>query len=134
MPHMSVVPFATTVVYAGAEGATSFHFSPEDGTAVIQGIPPSGNLDVFLPGPDDPVPPAGGDWYIVADPTGQLSPETGASIHGNGFSINGEHRLVMTEPYAWAAFQFDSVNRAWITFSGSGARPLRARARRAREC
>ena len=123
MPQMSVVPFAAVVVYAGANSATSFHFSPEDCTAVIQGIPPSGNLDVFLPGPNDPVPPGEGDWYIIADPNGLLTPGDGGAqsvtIHGNGFPINGSPTLVINATNGWAAFQFDPVNRVWITFVGN---------------
>ena len=124
MPQMSVVPFAAFVVYAGADGARSFHFSPEDCTAVIQGIPDSGNLDIFLPGPHDPVPPAEGDWYIVADPKGLLLPGYGhsartATIHGSGFHIQGEAALVLSDTYGWAAFQFDPLNRLWIAFVGN---------------
>jgi hypothetical protein len=120
---MSVVPFAAVVVYAGANGAASFHFSPEDCTAVIQGIPPSGNLDVFLPGPEDPVPPGEGDWYIIADPNGLLvAGDVGAkrvTIHGNGFPINGGDTFVVNATHGWAAFQFDPLNRVWITFVGN---------------
>jgi hypothetical protein len=119
---MSVVPFASVVVYAGANGEASFHFSPEDCTAVVQGIPPSGNLDVFLPGPDDPIPPAEGDWYILADPKGLLTAGDGSSrsatVHGNGFPINGSATLVLNATHGWAAFQFDPRNRVWITFVG----------------
>lgn len=125
MPQMSVFPFAAVVVYAGANAATSFHFSPEDCTAVIQGIPPSGNLDVFLPGPNDPVPPGEGDWYIIADPNGLLAPADGSSksvtIHGNGFPIRSGDTLVITATFGWAAFQFDPRNRVWITFTGDVA-------------
>jgi hypothetical protein len=120
---MSVVPFASTVVYAGQNGASSFHFSPEDCTAVIQGIPKSGNLDVFLPGPSDPVPPSEGDWYIIADPNGLLTPGDDSTksltVHGNGFPINLGTTLVITQTFGWAAFLFDPLNRLWITFVGN---------------
>jgi hypothetical protein len=119
---MSVVPFAAVVVYAGPD---DFHFSPEDCTAVIQGIGPSGTLNVFLPGPDDHVPPAEGDWYIIADPNGLLSPGDGSSrsvtVHGNGFPIRGNPKLAITDKFGWAAFQFDPRNQLWITFAGDVA-------------
>jgi hypothetical protein len=117
---MSVIPFASIVVYAGPD---DFHFSPEDCTAVIQKIGASGNLDVFLPGPTDHVPPGEGDWYIIADPNGLLTPGDGTSaqnltVHGNGFPIRGGVTLVINAQFGWAAFQFDPKNQVWVTFTG----------------
>ena len=59
----------------------------------------------------------------IADPNGLLSPVEGSSkkvtIHGNGFPINGSPALIINATNGWAAFQFDPVNRVWITFVGN---------------
>jgi len=114
---MSVFPFPVVVARAGINGARTYAVSPEDVTVVVQEMPDEG-LTVLLPGASSPVPPSDGDFYITADPHGLITVDDSLTVDGNGFPILGIATLVLTDPFSWAAFQFDAQSKLWIAFIG----------------
>jgi hypothetical protein len=125
MPAISTLPWAMVLAHAGAGGASTYYINPEDCTVVIQQIPNAG-LTIFLPGPPglhSRRPPDDGDWYIIADPLGQLGGEQNTpQIDGQGFTINGALTFHMPNvTFGWVAFQFDAANKDWILVQGGVA-------------
>jgi hypothetical protein len=117
MPAMSVFAFPVVIARAGVNGAHKYFVSPEDVTVVVQEMPTHG-LKVVLPGATSPVPPSDGDFYFVADPLGLVNTNQPLEIDGHGFPILGSPSQHILDPFTFSAFQFDKVNRLWITFLG----------------
>jgi hypothetical protein len=114
---MSVVPWHCRVVHASPPLYT---MTPDDCTIVPVNPGPKGTSWVIqLPDTSSPVPPAAGDFYLVADPLGIVNIFHHLVVLGGPtYSIQGSALLDLKDAFAWAAFLFDARNRRWAVFQG----------------
>jgi hypothetical protein len=119
MPSISVVPWHCRVSYATIAGYT---IGPDDCTIVADptGITKKGPpFTIQLPDTNSPVPPASGDFYLVADSIGVVNVFHHLVVQaGPTYTINGGASLVFTKAFSWVAVQFDGRNKKWAVFQG----------------
>jgi hypothetical protein len=112
---MSVVPWHLRVVHASPP---LYSIGPDDCTIVPVHPGPRGTSWVIqLPDTNSPAPPAAGDFYIVGDALGLVSPINRLFLLGGpSYPIGGSAVLDLKHRFAWAAVVFDARNRRWAAF------------------
>ncbi len=116
MPKVSTSGQDVTVVHIDSD----YTFGPSDTIASLKGLPTSGLITVFLPGPNttpDDL-PRDGDFYVVADPggfTSGLGPGQGVAVDGGGNNVFGAPVFGPIDiPGFGLKFRFDDVVHAWF--------------------